>query len=152
MPQLLNKFIVFSRHYKNEEQLGHSFFSYIKIKWSTWVSLSFKAALYYSWLYRSIHISCHDTTLKKIFSIEKLNLVGWGEWTFGGWSLLGRKAPCPSRNISASFSRFPIFCIFVLSTLILRYWLMLFAGYFLFSYHIFPFITNMIHSFWLSIR
>ena len=26
-----------------------------------------------------MHFWCHDTTLKKIFSIGKLNLVGWGE-------------------------------------------------------------------------
>ena len=71
---LFNNFIVFSRQYKNEERLGHSFFSYIKIKWSTWVS-----ALDYSSLYRSMHFWCHDTILKKTFSMEKLNLVGWGE-------------------------------------------------------------------------
>ena len=37
-----------------------------------------------------MHFRCHDTTLKKIFLIEKLNSVGWGEWTFGGGSLMGR--------------------------------------------------------------
>ena len=42
------------------------------------------SALDYSSLYRSMHFWCQDTTLKKIFSVEKLNLVGWG-WglTFG---------------------------------------------------------------------
>ena len=56
------------------------FFNYVKIKWSTWVSYSFKAAFDYSSLYRSIHFWCHDTTLKKIFSIWKLNLT-WNKQT-----------------------------------------------------------------------
>ena len=36
------------------------------------VSYNFNAALDYNSLYRLIYFSCHDTTLKKIFSIEKL--------------------------------------------------------------------------------
>ena len=40
-----------------------------------WVSYSFKAALDYSSLYRSMHFLCHDATLKKIFLIKALNLT-----------------------------------------------------------------------------
>ena len=56
------------------------FFKYINIKWSTWVSYSFKAALDYSSLYRSMYFWCHDTTPKKVFPIEKLNLA-WNKQT-----------------------------------------------------------------------
>ena len=56
------------------------FFNHIKIKWSTWVSYSFKAAPDYSSLYRSMHFWFHDTTLMKIFSIEQLNLT-WNRQT-----------------------------------------------------------------------
>ena len=54
------------------------FFNYIKTKQSTWVSYNFKAALNYSSLYRSIHFWCHDATLKKIFSTEKVEFNS--EW------------------------------------------------------------------------
>ena len=80
MANLFNNFIVFSRQYKNEERLGHSFFSYIKIKWSTGVSQSLKAALDYVHFINQ-YIS---DVWKNIFSIEKLNLVGWEKWNFGG--------------------------------------------------------------------
>ena len=40
----------------------------------------FQAPLDYSSLYRSMHFWCHDTTPKKIFSIEKLNLT-WNKQT-----------------------------------------------------------------------
>ena len=52
-----------------------SFFNYIKIKWSTWVSYSFKVDFDCSSLYRSMYFWCDDTTLKKVFSREKLNLT-----------------------------------------------------------------------------
>ena len=62
--------------------------------------IEFKGSLGYSSLYRSMQFWCHDTALKKIFSIEKLNLVGyvginlwWGEYKFVGGSLLGRFFP-----------------------------------------------------------
>ena len=57
-------------------------FTYIKIKWSRWVSYSFKAALDYSSLCRLMHFWCYDTTLKKIFSIEKLNLTSNNQTNF----------------------------------------------------------------------
>ena len=56
------------------------FFNYVTIKCSIWVSYSFKAALVFSSLYRSMHFWCHDTALKKILSIEKLNLT-WNKQT-----------------------------------------------------------------------
>ena len=59
---------------------SNPFFNYIKINWRMWVSYSFKVAFDYSLLYLSIHFWCHDTTLKKIFSIEKLNLT-WNKQT-----------------------------------------------------------------------
>ena len=51
------------------------FLNFIKIKWHTWVSYSFTAALDYNLLYKSMHFWCHDTTLKRISSIEELNLT-----------------------------------------------------------------------------
>ena len=57
-----------------------SFSNYIEIKWRMWVLYSSKAALNYSSLYRSMHFWCHDTTLKKILSIKKLNLT-WNKQT-----------------------------------------------------------------------
>ena len=51
------------------------FLNYFKIKISMWVSYSFKAAFFYISLSRSMHFWCHDSTLKKIFSKEKLNLT-----------------------------------------------------------------------------
>ena len=63
------------------------FFNYVKIKLSMWVSCSFKTALDYSSLYRSMHFFffffhfwCHDTTLRKMLSIKKLNLT-WNKQT-----------------------------------------------------------------------
>ena len=44
------------------------------------VLYNFKGSLDYSSLYRSVLFSCHDTTRKKIFSIEKLNLT-WNKHT-----------------------------------------------------------------------
>ena len=40
-----------------------------------WVSYNFKTTLDYSSLYRSIYFWCQETTLQKIFPIEKLILV-----------------------------------------------------------------------------
>ena len=84
---------------------------YIKIKWSTRVSYSFNSAsdyssnvwkvskygifpvhifLYSNWIrsnYRPMHFWCHGTTLKKIFSIEKLNWT-WNKET--NFNKLGR--------------------------------------------------------------
>ena len=57
------------------------FFDYIKIKWSIWVSYNFKVDLDYSLLYRSIYFWCYDTILKKVFSLEKLNLIERSEQT-----------------------------------------------------------------------
>ena len=55
--------------------------------------VTLKAALDYSSLSRLMHFWCRDTTLKNIFSVEKLNLVcwwgmklWWGEKKFGGGS------------------------------------------------------------------
>ena len=64
---------------KTKRDCGIHFFNYIKIKWSTWISYIFKAALYYSLLYRSMHFWCH-VTMKKVFSIESLNLF-WNKQT-----------------------------------------------------------------------
>ena len=47
------------------------------------VSHNFKAALDYSSPYRSIYFWCHDTTLKNIFSIEKLKLTWNKQINFG---------------------------------------------------------------------
>ena len=61
----------------------NSFFNYIKIKWSTEVSHNFlkgKLTYIYSSLYRLIDTWCQDTTLKKTFPIEKLDLT-WNKQT-----------------------------------------------------------------------
>ena len=69
---------------------GISFCNYIKMKWSTWVSYSFKAALDYSLRYRSMYFWCHDTTLKKILLIEKLNSTWNKQTNFNKLGLLPR--------------------------------------------------------------
>ena len=51
-----------------------------KMKWSPWVSYSFKAALHDFSLCTSMHFWCHGIILKKILSIEKLSLT-WNKQT-----------------------------------------------------------------------
>ena len=48
---------------KNEKRLRYPFFDYINIKWSTWVSYSFKTALDYNYFYDSMNFWCYGTIL-----------------------------------------------------------------------------------------
>ena len=77
MTDLLNNFIVSEGNTKMKRNWGIHFFNNINIKWSTWVSYSFKAALDYSSLYRSMILWYYP---EKLLSIEKLNLT-WHTFT-----------------------------------------------------------------------
>ena len=96
---LFNNFIVSSRQHKNEERLGHSFFNYIKTKWSAWVWYSLKAALNYSSLDRSMYFWCHDTNLKKILSTETFNLTWSKQANFNSLDPLPRVFQIVLRNM-----------------------------------------------------
>ena len=61
---------------KNEKRLRYPFFDYINIKWSTWVSYSFKTALDYNyfmiqWIFDVMALYYSTKNLP----IEKLNLI-----------------------------------------------------------------------------
>ena len=57
-----------------------------------------KPALDYNLLYRSIHFWCHDTTLKIISSIEKVNLTWNKQTNFKKLDLLSRDFQIASRD------------------------------------------------------
>ena len=68
------------------------------MKWGLWISYSFKTALDYCSLYRSMHFWCYDITLKKILSIEKLSLT-WNKQThYQTWS-----KQCESKDFCLGF-------------------------------------------------
>ena len=72
MTDLLNNFIVSEGNTKMKRNWSIHFFNNINIKWSTWVSYSFKAALDHSSLYRSAILWYYP---EKLLSIEKFDLT-----------------------------------------------------------------------------